>query len=76
METVDELDPTEGVKLIEEGILFPFWAALVKLGDSQSVRVVGRGWIRQMDCFVVVVVEEEETCPLKRALAALTLRAA
>jgi|SRR5438105_4490098 hypothetical protein len=68
METVDGLDTTEGVKWIEEGILLPLWAVLVKLDDSQSVRVVGRGWSRQMDCFVV---GEEESCPLKRAHAAV-----
>lgn len=32
MEAVDDFDTAEGVKLIEEGILLPFWVVLVKIG--------------------------------------------
>jgi hypothetical protein len=46
MEPVDGFDTAEEVKLIEEGILLPFWVVLVKLGDSESEQW-GCGLIRQ-----------------------------
>jgi hypothetical protein len=51
MEAVDDFDTAEGVKLIEEGILLPFWVVLVKLGDSDSLS--SGVWLDQADVFQV-----------------------